>query len=357
MSKITVANKVAAQIVSCQLEGKEKINETEIQILSGKPLSGLLPLTYTRTLRGLVLQYDVSSMVSLEAFFRHPMKKEEFVAIIRQTVEMLRALESNRLYVRNVLLDYSMVFIDTVTLQLGFIYRPVLNGSGNANLVTFFAELPYRAVFDTEDTSYVAQYVNYFKNLKGFSIAGVEQLVRTIEGAKIKSHRPGYTTSHANGLENNGVRDGETGGCGGSTALNSQGENNRFVERRTEGTTILEECVSCGTTVLDVFEGEATAWGWLIRIRTDERIPLTKLLFIVGKEPSYADYVVKDNSAVSRNHASFSVRDGRYYVRDNNSTNRTYVDGISIPPRKEVEIFNDNKIRLGNEEFIFRVEG
>lgn len=93
----------------------------------------------------------------------------------------------------------------------------------------------------------------------------------------------------------------------------------------------------------------------LIRIRNNERIPINKPYFRIGKEKSYVDYFIGDNSYISRGHASIITRDGRYFIVDNNSRNHTYVNGQVITSSTEVELQNGYTIKLANEEFEFKL--
>lgn len=40
-------------------------------------------------------------------------------------------------------------------------------------------------------------------------------------------------------------------------------------------------------------------------------------------------------------------------MRDLNSKNKTFINGQAIPAQYECEIFDGNRLTLGNEEFIF----
>ena len=40
-------------------------------------------------------------------------------------------------------------------------------------------------------------------------------------------------------------------------------------------------------------------------------------------------------------------------VQDLNSKNKTFINGQAIPAQYECEIFDGNRLTLGNEEFIF----
>ena len=93
----------------------------------------------------------------------------------------------------------------------------------------------------------------------------------------------------------------------------------------------------------------------LLRIKNNERIIIDKPVFRIGKERSYVDYFIGDNSAISRSHANIVTRDGEYFVVDTNSTNHTYVNGGMIQSNVETKITPGTKIRLGNEEFEFKL--
>ncbi|MDR2420913.1 MAG: FHA domain-containing protein [Oscillospiraceae bacterium] len=93
----------------------------------------------------------------------------------------------------------------------------------------------------------------------------------------------------------------------------------------------------------------------LIRSRNNERIKLSKPVFRIGKERSFADYFISDNTAVSRGHAEFTSRGGEYFVSDMNSTNHTYVNDEMLAGGTAARIRHGDKIRLADEEFEFRL--
>lgn len=110
------------------------------------------------------------------------------------------------------------------------------------------------------------------------------------------------------------------------------------------------------TTVLGaVSANEPQVRPHLIRTKNNERIYLDKPVFRIGKEKSYVDYFIGDNTAISRSHANIVSRDGEYFVVDTNSTNHTYVNGGMIQSNVETKISHDTKIRLANEDFTFKL--
>lgn len=91
----------------------------------------------------------------------------------------------------------------------------------------------------------------------------------------------------------------------------------------------------------------------LLRISTGERISLNKTPFILGKDPRTADYIVADNPAVSRRHAEIIWKDSSFWVRDQNSTNGTQLEGRLLPPEAETELDSGDLLTIGNENFQF----
>lgn len=119
------------------------------------------------------------------------------------------------------------------------------------------------------------------------------------------------------------------------------------------------------TTVLGGSIGETTVLGvtaepnrrdpHLIRSKNNEKIPLNKPVFRIGKERSYVDYFISDNTAISRGHANIVDHGGEYFVVDTNSTNHTYLNGTMIQSGVETKLSHGDKVRLANEDFEFRL--
>lgn len=121
-------------------------------------------------------------------------------------------------------------------------------------------------------------------------------------------------------------------------------------------TTVLMGGAAGETTVLSAASGTAPVVApHLIRRKNNEKISLNKPVFRIGKERSYVDYFIGDNTAISRSHANFISRDGQYLVVDTNSTNHTFVNGMMIQSNQEVQINQGDVIRLANEDFEFHL--
>ena len=94
---------------------------------------------------------------------------------------------------------------------------------------------------------------------------------------------------------------------------------------------------------------------YLLRIATNEKIYMNKPAFSIGRSATKADYTVTDNSDVSRIHCIIERKNGVSYIRDNASTNGTFVNGQNIAGQKNVFLTNNAKVSLGDEGFIYFV--
>lgn len=127
-------------------------------------------------------------------------------------------------------------------------------------------------------------------------------------------------------------------------------ENNAYQQLYENNNTNIEE-----TTVLTGNTAELSSAAYIIRRKTRDRVTINKPLFHIGKERSYVDYFIADNSAISRRHADIIIKDGKYYIVDTNSTNHVYVNGRLAPVNEEVPLISGSEIILANEVFDFLV--
>ena len=115
-------------------------------------------------------------------------------------------------------------------------------------------------------------------------------------------------------------------------------------------TVVLNGGESAGTVVLSA-QPDIRPRAWLLRVRNSQRMYLDKNVVRMGSDQSYVDLVIPDNRAVSRSHADIICQEDGYYVRDNNSTNHTYLNGQAVSPGQLVRLEDGARLRLADEDF------
>ena len=73
-------------------------------------------------------------------------------------------------------------------------------------------------------------------------------------------------------------------------------------------------------------------------------------ILIVGKKKNQADIILEE-STVSRIHARVERHMDHYYVKDLNSRNGTYVNGVRINPQEQYEIKDGDKVAFANVSY------
>lgn len=68
----------------------------------------------------------------------------------------------------------------------------------------------------------------------------------------------------------------------------------------------------------------------------------------IGRKAEEADIVINYEKSVSARHCRISVRDGKFYVEDLDSSNGTLINGI--PVREEMELYSESILSLGRLE-------
>ncbi|MFR6276469.1 MAG: FHA domain-containing protein [Blautia sp.] len=92
--------------------------------------------------------------------------------------------------------------------------------------------------------------------------------------------------------------------------------------------------------------------AYLVRLSNNERIVLNKPVFRVGRDKTKVDYCI-NNTGVSLIHIEFRQIDEKFYVKDLNSTNGTYINSERIESDMFYKIIHGDFIRIANEEFVF----
>lgn len=95
-----------------------------------------------------------------------------------------------------------------------------------------------------------------------------------------------------------------------------------------------------------------TAGLYLISEKSEKypQIFIRDRILIVGKKRNQAD-IILDEAAVSRIHARLEYHQGGYYVMDLDSRNGTYLNGLRLVPREQVQIRNGDRIAFANVRY------
>lgn len=296
----------------------EKFNKDEITYFDRALIRGILKPVK----KGFkVMEYQVPAGTQLQQYIKKGINKNDFKNIILQALNAIKRIEENGLNVNNLRLETDTTFVNENTGDAYFAYLPAKSPNRAINIGTFISNLAYSAVFvpDT-DVNFANDIVRFIGGKATLTLKEVEEYINNTNGI-MRFH-------------NDDCFDDE-----GTVLLDD------------EATVFLDE--DDGTVLL---EDEPQTHIYIMRVKTCEETEIKTPSFIIGKDESKADLAITDNNAISRVHMELTCIEGRYFVRDNNSTNGTYVNEIRLEKGATAEIVDGDEIRLANEDFEFHVE-
>ena len=375
MLKFKAKIKNSELTVKAKISSDEVISDRELDILENKNIRGFLkPSKRKRN----SIEYSGPAGVSIIEHLKNPITKYEFFYIMAQILDMAKKIENNNLFLNNLILDLRYVYINENTKEIHFIYMPILLNHVCIDVMGFMEAIIYAVKpMKNQDFDFVAKYLYFLRSLNSFDVSAIEEYISKEDkdiAKQIKKQKMTQSGFIAKKLkEYNQKYKPKDLDYDEETSILQEEESIGFYQE--ESTTLLYECKddyeyeatgllndSEGTTLLeensasyrDSFN-ENIHFPSLVRISTDETISINKPVFRLGKEKSYVDYFITNNSAVSRSHADIITRGNGYFVCDQNSTNHTYINNELVPVKTEIEIYDGDVLKLANEEFIFHI--
>lgn len=339
MSKLKVSIKKSTVTAMMKAGRKERINETELSQLARIKPCGIMHVTKTKKDS---VTYTCPANINLTDRLKKAVSKYDFFFMMEQIVIMVEDVYNNGLNVNSVRFNMDDVYINEMAKEMYFIYFPIVGGQESADIVGFIENIIYTMTpVINEDTNYISRFMYYVRSFHGFNGNAIEKYISREERAVV------------NVLKNKAVTMQQTMQ---QQIMQQQTMQQQIMQQvmqgSMDGTTVLSDD---GISVQQIQQMQPVNYHFasLTRQVTGEKIELGKPSFVLGKNPEKSDYAVADNTNISRVHAVITMRNGRYYVMDQNSTNGTFINGRIIKAGQETEILPGDCLMLANEEFIF----
>lgn len=376
MGQVTVRKENNIYYVECPLKPQECFSPEEEKQIQNNLSELVLPVMSCKNTTVASLTCTAKGLISLEDYLGRIIEKQTFIEVIVQVIMVIRMVEQSGLTVHNIELDYDKIFIDSESLCLYFVYWPIEQSTRRVDLEYFFNEMAYRCIFSgKEDNNYVTQYIRFFQKEELFSLSNFEQMMMLLANDELEQiSNVSVMTKELKLTQNQGetmVLDSDFW-----ERMNAT-RNGKVDKENVCKTTMHSQPVSSfgnlngGNSdetgvltpeMMDFLNPNASQQRkvtqprpYLIREAKGERILIHKTEFIIGKDRSVSDYVITNNTTISRKHASIFVKGVQYFVVDHGSTNGTFVNGQQIEPEKEVELSTNMHLKLSDEEFTFYI--
>ena len=274
---------------------------------------------FARTdIEGTEVNFEITDKMSLKKYLTQKLSKGEVLGLLKNIAQAAAYVSEAGLKTENLLLDVDLVLVDQESGNASLIYLPVEEHDLRIkSLRAFLKEIIVNIIYDgNEDLDYVGRLIagiNTNKDLSGSELLGLIEELRNRAAVREEPK----TAAAADPLEEAG------------------------------------ELADDEAAQIIAAEKDVIPVPYLIRDKTGDKIYIEKDEFKIGKSRIHADYALENNSAISRVHVIIIRRNGVNYLKDNASTNGTFVDGEKLEPGREVLLKNNMHVKFGDEDFIF----
>ena len=372
MNKYKIKKKNGSTYLVIKSEKGQQLNMHEIEAMRKREIEGLFPVSIARKDEKFKLTYNITGYITLRQYLSKPINKQDFGRLLENIYDIFKSIRQSYFNERSLILDFKYIFVNPSTTRINFIYIPIQYYDNESETKDFLLALAHSSVFvSSENTDYVKEYLGILHNGINFSMFDLEEYIKEINGKFISVLNKDECPRCG---KKNDVKSRYCCYCGYQLlkeALREDYEYNPLEKKRSKSiyntesnssrqdndeTMILGQSDELNeTTLLSGEAGSEFVYPVLKRVRDNEVIKINKALFRIGKDRTQCDYCITDNNAVSRRHLDIIFRNGRYYVLDNKSTNKSYLNGKVLPVGEEIEIEDGSILKLADEEFSFEL--
>lgn len=336
------------------------LNEPEYRYFIDNHIKGWL---VPHTERADELVFTGARGVPLINVLKGGLDKAEYFRIVKNLLDMIKVAEIGSFNMDNIVLDPDLIVIAPEISELSLFYLPLwYNDSCNDGIVNCLRRISTFAQYKSQsDYAAVDGFMNFVCRESGFTISQAMEYIRReapqlfpanpsapARTPRSRKPEPAPQRSTAQAIIDE-INKGSQAFS--STAAPELPEPKVIPSLEADKRNALPELVRS-----ERIRSDGAKYPTLTRRATGVTVNIDKPVFRIGKERDKVDFCITENRTVSRVHAIIRTQDGSCFIEDNNSTNRTCINGTPVPPNMEIKLKNGDVLRLSNEEFDFTDE-
>lgn len=348
--KVTIKQNNQIKTVTVKCDKAERLMLRELEMFRQCNISGTLSVTSVKPDR--LIYTDSFSMSINDYLKKYAVDKQLFYYFVKQITDTVDEINRWRINFACLMLDLKYIYIELSTAEIKMMFLPIEHTGMSTNPEALLMELIRQAkTVDKSTYDSLALFFNYLCSLRSYDKKMIDDFIgREAPGVMSKKTKrcgnSGFITNKPREYFEHYVGQNETSN---QMPVCTRYDDGGLDRDGAMPTSLLAENV--GASVLN-------ANPQLTRLSTMETAVINKPVFRIGKERSCVDFCITENTAISRSHADFIIKNGRCYIVDLSSTNGTFLDDGSgynraIQPGNEVEVMDGNKITMADEVFLF----
>lgn len=363
-----------------RVEAEYMLSQYEVNKMKAMPFEALVEFDCTR---GNEIVYVVNNLRSLSQEIQNGIDEKRLSEIVKQTLQLSDVLEHIGLSSKRTILAPDYIYVDPKSFHLKYIYLPVNGEMLGFDEILFIKDTVLQAKLHgkarikwdawADKLKHSSNYEQYIRTMptsdqtvldkqyaQGISdeaetVLGDDQNFAAFDDAwntPVNRSTPVFDDDDGEAPTGLDDQNALSSGWGASPAVDDWDD---------EAPTGMDESQKIdamdkddGTFFESLSEPASNmATAKLVSLETNESIAISNNNFKLGRSRQRADYCISCNS-ISNVHATIIRKGNKFYLKDNRSTNSTYLDGVKVNPDAEpVELKNGSIIRLWNLEYRF----
>ncbi|MCR4640346.1 FHA domain-containing protein [Ruminococcus sp.] len=361
MAKLRFSEKNGEVCIHCKFVGSEMLNEAEYNYFIDNRIDGwLVPrstaadkLEFTGA-RGIPLMHLLKSGVDTKKYFR----------IVSNLLNILEVAESCGFNMQNIVLDPDFITVSPESCDIHLFYLPLwYNESFNDGIVNCLRKISTYAKYADQNTyAHIDSFMNHVIGMRVFSIHQTKEYIREtcpeIFGQSYDHRQFSRPAQQEQPVRTPRVippvqHSGDTHQFNIPKPVKPHVSAVHKPEPKVLPSINEEKHRPLPELIKQKSPHTEVRYPTLTRRSTGVTVNISKPVFRIGKERDRVDFCVTENRTVSRVHATIYTRDGSCFIEDNNSTNKTYINGTPLLPEREIKLKSGDVLTLSNEEFDF----
>lgn len=334
-------------VIKCKIDAEDMISRYECSMLEDNRLNGLFNMQIEKNS---VIVYSDEVKKNLADVLVGSVAEENVNSYLCQIARVIIDIKKMGLNPEKLILNLEWVYLTKDEKVLKFIYCPVNGMCGRYDGILFMKDVLLQAPLSKRARD---EWKQWLENVTKTGIT--EQAVGTMEKLN-KATR--YMASNSTSILD---EDGEAlTGVSHDDVWQPMQQFGNYDEPMTgveeddddgEALTGKEDYLGQKTPI---FTKTVENRPSLVRVNTGEHVVISGDNFKLGRSEQRADFCIRNNSGISNVHATVIFKNGQYFLKDNYSTNGTYVDGKKIEDSSTLVLLQDGSvIQLYNEEIVF----
>lgn len=176
MNNVNIIIEGSSKKLSKELVIGEQLNMREINLLDGKQVSGLLPSTIDSQNGKVVINYDMSVLISLGEYVKQNLLINDVINLLQQIINIFIEMQNEYLSRKKLVFDFNYIMINPTMKKIFFIYVPIMGFDNNTTVNNFLITL-INSININDNSNLLRNFNEYLANQENLELIAIKKFI------------------------------------------------------------------------------------------------------------------------------------------------------------------------------------